>query len=118
MTSERGHGPRASHRFADDLPPVRWGTLPGKAEESELARLRRLAEHAANLTRLSRRIEILRAGADKRIGGRLRAALTAYDQTLLLAGLEAGIESRLVAPLRPSDRMGLEAELSLLGLRW
>lgn len=95
--------------------------LPGKAEECELARLRRLAEHAATLSRLNRRIESLRASHDRRVGGRLRAALTAYDQTLLLAVDEAGVPDpgrRLCAPLHAADRLGLEAELSLLGVRW
>jgi hypothetical protein len=121
MTVLRGRHPRSSTRPSGARPTIGWVTPGARSEADELARLHRLAEHAANLTRLNRRIATLREGQDKRIGGRLRAALTAYDQTLLLAVLEAGIPDsgdRLCAPLHAADRLGLEAELALLGVRW
>jgi hypothetical protein len=56
-----------------------------------------------------------RGGRD---GQHLRAASTAYDQTLLLAAREFGIEAGRTAPLPPIERLALEAELSVAGLRW
>ncbi len=99
--------------------------LPGSTVVVPVEKFTRLAEHAANLTRLTRRIETLRATAsERRFGCHLRAALMAYDQTLLLACDDAGIDltgedqRRLRAPLHTSDRLWIEAALSMAGLRW
>jgi hypothetical protein len=48
----------------------------------------------------------------------LQATRTAYDQVLLLAAAELGIETDLQPPLNSTDRIGLEAELSVADLRW
>ncbi len=86
----------------------------------EMTHQYRLAAHAATLSRMSARIDALlvqvnRSGRD---GQHLRAACTAYDQTLLIAARELGLPADLAAPLCPIDRLRLEAELTLAGLRW
>jgi hypothetical protein len=78
----------------------------------------RLAEHAANLTRLCQRVEMLRRNSERRFGLHLRAALMAYDQTLALAAVELGICVPGKVPWEAADRLTVEAELSLAGLRW
>ena len=78
----------------------------------------RLAEHAANLTRLCQRVEVLRRNSERRFGLHLRAALMAYDQTLALAAGELGIAVPPKVPWTAADRLTVEAELSLAGLRW
>lgn len=96
--------------------PVGSGRIDRRTDP-DVARAYRLARHAATLTRLSRRIAtfVARGGRD---GQHLRAASTAYDQTLILAAAEFGLAGDLVAPLRPSDRLLLEAHLAMAGLRW
>lgn len=82
----------------------------------ELDRHRRLAEHSATLSRLSHRIQLLHAR--RATGLQLRAAQNAYDDTLLIAAREIGLTVTSAAPLQALDRLTLEAELSLAGLRW
>ena len=78
----------------------------------------RLARHAATLTRLTMRIDALRQGSAHGRGFHLRAACTAYDQALLLAAYELGLNPDATVPLNAQQRLGLEAELVLAGLRW
>jgi hypothetical protein len=82
----------------------------------------RLAQYAATLTRLTKRIDRLRRSPDRLFGCHLRAALMAYDQTLLLAahelGFDIGLEVATNTLLSSEDRLGFEAELALAGLRW
>jgi hypothetical protein len=78
----------------------------------------RLARHAATLTRLTVRIDTLRQSSAQGRGFHLRAACTAYDQALLLAAFELGLNPNLTVPLSTPERLGLEAELALAGLRW
>jgi hypothetical protein len=77
----------------------------------------RLARYSADLTRLARQIEVFRARGNQD-GQHLRAAVTAYDQTLLLAAADLGFAADLQAPLNPVDRLALEADLTVAGLRW
>jgi hypothetical protein len=86
---------------------------------SETTHYLRLAKHAATLTRLKLRIsELERESRAHGRGHHLRAALTAYDQALLLAGSEIGVSDLPDHPLSAASRLGLEAELILAGLRW
>lgn len=89
-----------------------------RREEAELAHFKLLAGYSASLTRLTRNIARLepRPGCHRAL--RLQAMRTAYDEVLLLAAREIGIASDLRPPLTSTDRIGLEAELSLAGLRW
>jgi hypothetical protein len=85
---------------------------------TETERYLRVARHAATLTRLARRIEDLRRSSAYGRGFHLRAAWTAYDQALILAAAELGLEVPTTSQLGSTDRLGLEAELALAGLRW
>jgi hypothetical protein len=76
-----------------------------------------MARYSADLTRLAGRIGRLRAAGDHD-GQHLRAAITAYDQILLIAAADLAHASDLQAPLTPVDRLVLEADLTLAGLRW
>jgi len=78
----------------------------------------KVARHAATLTRLKLRIESLRHSSAHGRGFHLRAACTAYDQALVLAAVELGLQPQASLPLSTADRLGLEAELALAGLRW
>jgi hypothetical protein len=86
--------------------------------DTETEHYLRLAKHAATLTRLKLRIEALRHSSANGRGFQLRAACTAYDQALVLAAFELGLDTEATPPLTSSDRVGLEAELVLAGLRW
>lgn len=88
-----------------------------RRRDAEVDRAYRMARYSADLTRLAARIADLRARAN-RDGQHLRAAITAYDQTLLIAAAEAGRAAPFRAPLNPVDRLTLEADLTLAGLRW
>lgn len=91
---------------------------PGRREDAELAHYRLLAAYSASLTRLTRNIARLepRPGCHRAL--RLQAMRTAYDEVLLLAAQELGIDNELRLPLGSADRLGLEAELALAGMRW
>jgi hypothetical protein len=78
----------------------------------------RVAQHAATLTRLTARIAALRHQSANGRGFQLRAACTAYDQALVLAAFELGVSGGASAPLTTAQRLTLEAELVLAGLRW
>lgn len=90
----------------------------GRREDAELAHYRLLAAYSASLTRLTRNLARLepRPGCHRAL--RLQAMRTAYDEVLLLAAQELGIANELRPPLGSADRLGLEAELALAGLRW
>lgn len=79
---------------------------------------RRLASYGRDLSRLALQLNDWRAHGATRNGQHIRAASLAYDQVLLMAAAELGLETEVTAPLHPVDRLGLEAELSLAGLRW
>jgi hypothetical protein len=89
-----------------------------RGSSHDIDRYLRLAAHAANLTRLTGRIAEVSHHSRTHRGLQLRAACTAYDQTLLLAATELGIETGLRTPLSAVDRLTLEAELVAAGLRW
>lgn len=99
-------------------PPGERGIGAGRTGRRELDQHHRLAAHSADLTRISLRIQTLLRPEHTGKGQHLRAATTAYDQVLLLAATELGIAPDCRAPLPASERLGLEAELSLAGLRW
>lgn len=113
----RSAGPRVRMSW---LSALRWIARPrvrSQRRDPEVERAYRLAQYAADLTRLAGRIGVLRAYAS-RDGQHLRAAITAYDQTLLIAANDLGHRADLRAPLNPIDRLVLEADLTLAGLRW
>jgi hypothetical protein len=94
-------------------------TEPDARRDDEwIAHFTRLAAYCRDLTRLNNAI----AHADRPVRHqralRLQAMYTAYDQTLILAATELGIETAMHAPMRPASRLALEVELSLAGLRW
>jgi hypothetical protein len=93
-----------------------WMPRRRSREASSVDLAYRFAEHGRTLSRLSDRMISLRAR--RTTGLQLRATLQAYDQTLLLAAADAGLELPGSAPLKSVDRLLLEAELSLVGLRW
>jgi hypothetical protein len=66
---------------------------------------------------LAQRAAVLRSRGSHD-GQHLRAAMTAYDQTLLIAAAALGHATDLYAPLTPVDRLAVEADLTLAGLRW
>jgi hypothetical protein len=86
--------------------------------DDDLERYVRLARHAATLTRLTRRISMLSNPRRTHRGLQLRAACTAYDQTLLLAAEDLGLSPGLTPPLHSVERLSLEAELVSAGMRW
>jgi hypothetical protein len=91
---------------------------PTRSAEAELAHLHLLATYSASLTRLTRAMARLepRPGCHRAL--RVQAMRTAYDQVLLLAAAEFDIATELQPPLGSADRIALEAELSVAGLRW
>jgi hypothetical protein len=93
-------------------------TFVDRAAEQRTAQLHRLARYAATLTRLASRIERLSHSQERPFGCHLRATWIAYDQTLLLAMHEMGHVAPERAPLSATDRLSVEAELVLAGLRW
>ena len=93
-------------------------TFVDRDAERRAHHLRTLAGYAATLTRLASRIERLSHSKDRPFGLYLRAAWMAYDQTLLLAMHEIGHPAPSRAPLNATDRLTVEAELALGGLRW
>jgi hypothetical protein len=95
------------------------GRVPDRIarRDPEIERAYRLARYSADLTRLARRIAELRARGSQD-GQHLRAAVTAYDQILLIAAAEFGHAADLHAPLSPIGRIALEADVTLAGLRW
>ena len=93
-------------------------TFVDREAERTAAHLHRLARYAATLTRLAGRIERLTQSAERPFGCHLRATWIAYDQTLLLAMHEMGHPAPDAAPLSATERLSVEAELALDGLRW
>jgi hypothetical protein len=91
---------------------------PARRTDAELAHLHLLAAYSASLTRLTRAMSRLepRPGCHRAL--RVQAMRTAYDQVLLLAAAELEIVTDLQPPLGSADRIALEAELSVAGLRW
>jgi hypothetical protein len=89
-----------------------------RAADERIAHFNRLAGYCSDLTRLSRQIAASSLRTRHQRALRLQAMYTAYDQTLILAASELGIETDLRAPLHAENRLTLEVELSLAGLRW
>jgi hypothetical protein len=102
--------------FAARIIPGRGSDRVGR-RDPEIERAYRLARYSADLTRLAHRIAVLRARSNQD-GQHLRAAVTAYDQILLIAAADLGCATDLHAPLSPIDRIALEADVTLAGLRW
>jgi len=118
----RGRGSFSRALPSNLKPPTRGGPNISwqwrKMVDTQTEHYLRLARHAATLTRLKLRIENLRQSSANGRGFHLRAACTAYDQALIIAAGELGLDPEAKVPLSTSDRLGLEAELALAGLRW
>jgi len=89
-----------------------------RADSQRIEHHRRLARYCADLSRLSARIDSWSGCGTNTNGQHIRAAQTAYDQTLLLAAREVGVPAEVDVPLDSVERITIEAELSLAGLRW